>query len=51
MFSNVFCVSQGQNIKGTVSRDGYYFGDLNILHSTFCICTDGFTGVTEAFLL
>ncbi len=47
MFSTVVCVSQGQNVKG----DGYYCGDSNILHSTFCICADGFKGVTEAFLL
>jgi hypothetical protein len=29
-------------LKGTVSLDGYFFEDPNVLISTFCICADGF---------
>jgi hypothetical protein len=37
-------------IEGTVSRDGSFFeGLLNILISTFCVCDDGFQGLSEAF--
>jgi hypothetical protein len=35
--------------KGTVSRDGYFFGRLNILIGTFCVCADGFQGLRKAF--
>jgi hypothetical protein len=33
----------------TVSRDGYFFEGLNILFSTFCLCADGFQGLSKAF--
>jgi hypothetical protein len=36
-------------LKGTVSRDGYILEGLNILISTFCICADGFQGLSKAF--
>jgi hypothetical protein len=36
-------------IKGTVSRDVYCFAVLNILNSTFCVCADGFQGLSNAF--
>jgi hypothetical protein len=32
-----------------VSRDGYFFEDLNILISTFCVCADGFQGLSKGF--
>ncbi len=35
-------------IKGTVSRDGYFFEGLDILISTFCACADGFQGLLKA---
>ncbi len=34
---------------GTVSRDGYFFEGINILISTFCVCADGFQGISKAF--
>ena len=37
------------NVKGTVSRDGYFFEGLSILISTFCVCADGFQGLSKAF--
>jgi hypothetical protein len=36
-------------LKGTVSRDGYFFDGLNILISTFCVCADGYQGLSKAF--
>jgi hypothetical protein len=30
------------SFKGTVSRGGYFFAGLNILFSTFCVCTNCF---------
>ncbi len=36
-------------LKGTVLRDGYFFEGLNILISTFCVCADGFQGLSNAF--
>ncbi len=35
-------------IKGTMSRDGYFFEGLNILISTFCASADDFQGLSEA---
>jgi hypothetical protein len=35
--------------KGAVSRDVYCFEVLNILNSTFCVCADGFQGLSNAF--
>jgi Na+/H+-dicarboxylate symporter len=32
-----------------VSRVGYFFEDVNILSSTFCVCADGFQGLLKAF--
>jgi hypothetical protein len=32
-----------------VSRDGYFFESLNILISAFCVCADGFQGLSTAF--
>jgi hypothetical protein len=37
------------NLFKGVSRDGYYFEGLNILISTFCVCADGFQGISKAF--
>jgi hypothetical protein len=37
------------NLKGTVSRDGYFFEGLNILISTVCVCADGFQVLLKAF--
>ena len=35
---------------GTVSRDGYFFIEgLNVFTSTFCVCADGFQGLSKAF--
>jgi hypothetical protein len=34
---------------GTVSRDGYFFEGINILISTFCVCAEGFQGLSETF--
>jgi hypothetical protein len=38
-------------LKGTVSREGYFFEGLNILIGTltFCVCADGFQGLLKAF--
>jgi hypothetical protein len=36
-------------LRGTVSRDGYFFKGLNILVSTFCVCADAFQGRSKAF--
>ncbi len=36
-------------IKGTVSRDGYFFEGLNISISPFCVCADSFQGLSKAF--
>jgi hypothetical protein len=36
-------------LKGTVSRGGYFFEGLNILVSTFFVCTDGFQDLSKAF--
>jgi hypothetical protein len=36
-------------LKGTVSRDGHFFEVLNILISTFCVCADGFQGLSKTF--
>jgi hypothetical protein len=36
-------------LKGTVSRDGYFFEGLNILISTFCVCAEGFQDLSNAF--
>jgi hypothetical protein len=36
-------------IKGTVSRDGNFFEVLNILISTFCVCANGFQGLSKIF--
>jgi hypothetical protein len=36
-------------LKGTVSRDGYLFEGLNILISTYCVCADGFQGLSNVF--
>ncbi len=38
-----------RHIKGTVSRDGYFFKGLNILISTFCVFADCFQGLSKAF--
>jgi hypothetical protein len=35
--------------KRTVSRNGYFFEGINILISTFCVCADGFQGLSKAF--
>jgi hypothetical protein len=35
--------------KRTASRDGYFFQGLNILIVTFCVCADGFQGISKAF--
>ncbi len=32
-----------------MSRDGYFFEDLNSLISTFCVYADGFQGLTKTF--
>ncbi len=37
------------NIKGTVSRDGYFFEGLNILISSFCVCAEGFQDLSQSF--
>jgi hypothetical protein len=37
------------NLKGTVSRDGYFFEGLNVLLRTFWVCADGFQGLSKAF--
>ncbi len=36
-------------LKGTVSKDGYFFECLNILISSFHVCADGFQGLSKAF--
>ncbi len=36
-------------IKGTVSRNGYFFEGQNILIITVCVCADGFQGLSKAF--
>ncbi len=39
----IYCKAQKVRfVKGTVSRDGYFFEDLNLLLNTFCVCSDGF---------
>jgi hypothetical protein len=38
-----------QVLNGTVSRDGYFFEGLNISISTFCVCDDGFQGLSKDF--
>ncbi len=38
-----------QIIKGTVSRDWYFFEGLKILIITFCVSADGFQGLSKAF--
>jgi hypothetical protein len=44
------CVVDIGKFKGTVSRDGYFFVEgLSILISTFCVCADGFYGLSKAF--
>ncbi len=37
------------SVKGTVSRDGYFFEGLNIFISTFCVCAHGFQSLSQAF--
>jgi hypothetical protein len=41
----------GATFKGTVSRDGYFFEDLNMLIRTFCVCDDGFQDISLSFSL
>ncbi len=36
-------------IKGTVSRNEYFFEGLNNLISIFLVCADGFQGLSKAF--
>jgi|LakMenEpi03Aug12_release.lakeMendotaPanAssembly.Ray.scaffolds.fasta_scaffold2065806_1 hypothetical protein len=36
-------------VKGTVSRDGYFFEGLNILISFFCLLADDFQGLSNTF--
>ena len=36
-------------IKGTGSRNGYFVKGLFILIFTFCVCADGFQGLSKAF--
>jgi hypothetical protein len=43
------CLFTTCSVKGTVSRDGYFFKGLNILTRTFCECADDFQGLSEAF--
>ncbi len=35
-------------LKGTVSGDEYFLESLNILIITFCVCADGFKGLSKA---
>ncbi len=35
-------------LKGTLSRDGYFFEGLKIFNSTSCVCAVGFQGLTKA---
>jgi hypothetical protein len=35
--------------KVTGSRDGYFFGGLNFMICTFCLCADGFQALSKAF--
>ncbi len=35
----------------TVSRDEDFFEGLNILISTFCVCADGFQGLSKLFTI
>jgi hypothetical protein len=37
------------SVKGTMTRDGYFFKGLNILFSTFCVRADGFQDLIKAF--
>ncbi len=38
------------HLKGTVSRDGYFWrSTVNSLISTFCVCADGFQGLSKLF--
>jgi hypothetical protein len=37
------------NLKGTMSRDGYFFEGLIVLLRTFWVCADGFQGLSKAF--
>ena len=39
-----------QIIKGTMSRDGYFFEGPQILIITFCVSADGFQGLSNADL-
>ncbi len=48
MNSQVFFETR-QVLKGTVPRDGYFYEGLNISISTFCVCDDGFQGLSKAF--
>ncbi len=36
------------SVKGTMTRDGYFFKGLNILISTFCVCAVGFQDLSKA---
>jgi hypothetical protein len=44
-FCSICCVT----VKGTVSRDGYFFEGVKILISTFCVCADGFQDLSKLF--
>jgi hypothetical protein len=32
-----------------MSQDGYFFEGINIFISTFCVCANGFQGLSTAF--
>jgi len=38
-----------ETLKGTVSRDGYFYSGLNIWIRTFCVCADGLKVLSKAF--
>jgi hypothetical protein len=46
----LICPNLFEDLKGTVSRDGYFFEGLkNILISIFFEGADGFQGLSKAF--
>ncbi len=48
-----FVNAELRNVALSFLRDsvtsGYFFEDLNILISTFCVCADGFKGLFKSF--
>jgi hypothetical protein len=43
------CASASGTFQGQCHELGYFFEGLSILISTFCVCVDGFQGLSKAF--